>query len=87
MPDIDTDACDQLLFHQLLTRLSLLLSKQHRASNDANSREKAVGHGQLLMAIERDQMQTAAVVEAGEVQELRKQISELTEQVADHIQK
>ena len=33
------------------------------------------------MAIERDQTQSPAVVEAGEVQELKKQISELTEQV------
>ena len=82
MPDIGTDARDQLLLHQFLTGFLLAVSKQLRASDDAKSLDKAVEHAQLLMAIERDQTQSAAVVEAGEVQELRKQISELTEQVA-----
>ena len=82
MPDIDIDTRDQLLLHQFLTGLPLAVSKQLRVSDDAKSLDKAVERARLLMAIEKDQMQTAAVVEAGEVQELRKQISELTEQVA-----
>ena len=82
MPDIDTNARDQLLLHQFLTGLPLAVSKQLRASHDAKSLDKAVERARLLMAIERDQTQTAAAVEAGEVQELRKRISELTEQVA-----
>ena len=76
MPDIDIDACDQLLLHQFLMGLPLAVSKQLRVSDDAKSLDKAVERAQLLMAIEKDQMQTAVVVEAVEVQELRKQISE-----------
>ena len=41
------------------------LMKQSRLINEAVERAR------LLMAIERDQTQSAAVVEAGEVQELR----------------
>ena len=82
MPDIDTNARNQLLLDQFLTGLPLAVSKQLRASDDAKLLDKAVECTQLLMVIERDQMQTAAAVEADEVQELRKQISELTEQVA-----
>ena len=75
MPDIDIDARDQLLLHQFLTGLPLAVNKSLRVSDDAKSLDKAVERARLLMAIEKDQMQTAAVVEAGEVQELRKQIS------------
>ena len=77
MPDIDIDARNQLLLHQFLMGLPLAVSKQLRVSDDAKSLDKAVERARLLMAIEKDQMQTAAVVEAGEVQELKKQISEL----------
>ena len=79
MSDIDIDACDQLLLHQFLMGLPLAVSKQLRILDDAKSLDKAVERARLLMAIKKDQMQTAVVVGAGEVQELRKQISETDE--------
>lgn len=72
----------QLLLHQFVTSLPIAVSKQLRASDDAKLLDKAAECAWLLMAIENDQTQTAAAVEAREVQELRKQISELMEQVA-----
>ena len=60
MPDIDTNACDQLLLHQFLIGLPLAVSKQLRASDDAKSLDKAVERARLLMAIKRDEMQAAA---------------------------
>ena len=43
-----------------------MVSKQLRALDDAKLLDKAVECARLLMAIERDQTQSAAVVEAGE---------------------
>ena len=78
MPDIGTDARDQLLLHQFLTGLPLrsvsssgLRMMQSRLMKQSRLINEAVERARLLMAIERDQTQSAAVVEAGEVQELR----------------
>lgn len=77
MPNIDSHAHNQLLLNQFLA-----VGKQLKASDDAKSLHKALEHARLLMTIEMEQIQTAAVVESSEVQQLRKQLSELTEQVA-----
>ena len=50
MPDIDTYAHNQLLLHQFLTGLILVVSKQLRVSNAAKSLDKDVEHAQLWLA-------------------------------------
>ena len=55
------------------------VSKQIRAMGKIKELDKAIERAWLLMTIEGKQTPTAAVTE---VQELKKQISELTEQVS-----
>ena len=79
MPDMDATARKQILLHQFLSGLPVSISKQIRAAGETETLDKAVECARLLMTIEVEQTPAAAVTE---VQELRKQISELTEQVA-----
>lgn len=79
MPGMDATARQQLLLHQFLGGLPVSVSKQIRAAGDVKDLDKAVERARLLMTIEGEQAPAAAVTE---VQELKKQISELTEQVA-----
>jgi len=65
MPDLDTNACDQLLLHQFVTSLSIVINKQLRVLDDAKSLDRVVECAWLLMAIENDRTQTTAVVDAG----------------------
>ena len=79
MPGMDATARQQLLLHQFLGGLPVSVSKQIRAAGDTKDLNKVVERARLLMTIEGEQTPVAAVTE---VQELKKQISELTEQVA-----
>ena len=79
MPGMDATARKQLLLHQFLCGLPVSVSKQIRAAGDVKDIEKAIERARLLMTIEGEQTPVAAVTE---VQELKKQITQLTEQVA-----
>ena len=79
MPGMDATAREQLLLHQFLGGVPAPISKQIRAAGETKALDKAVERARLLMTIEREQIATAAVTE---VQELKDQISQLTEQVA-----
>ena len=79
MPGMDATAREQLLLHQFLGGVPAPISKQIRAAGETKALDKAVERARLLMTIEWEQIATAAVTE---VQELKDQISQLTEQVA-----
>ena len=84
MPDLDAGARDQLLLHQFLAGIPREVSKAIRAASDVKSLDKACERARLLMAVEGDTTPPVAAVSdaSNELQELRGQISELTEQVA-----
>ena len=79
MPGMDAAAREQLLLHQFLGGLPASVSKQIRVAGETKELDEAIECARLLMTIEGEQTPTAAVTE---VQELKKQISELTKQVA-----
>ena len=55
MPDIDTDARDQLLLHQFVTSLPTVVSEPLRALDDAKLLDKPVERARLSMAIKNNQ--------------------------------
>ena len=84
MPDLDAQTRKQLLLHQFLTGLPTVVSRQLRATGEIHDLEKALERAKLLMTI-KDEEQTAAVKQkdnASEMDELKQQISRLSEQVA-----
>ena len=84
MPELDTGARDQLLLHQFLAGIPRDISKSIRAASDVKSFDKACERARLLMAVKSDATPAVAAVSDAcyESQELRGQITELTEQVA-----
>ena len=84
MSELDTGARDQLLLHQFLAGIPRDISKSIRATSDVKSLDKACERARLLMAVESDATPAVAAVSDAsyELQELRGQITELTEQVA-----
>ena len=83
MPELDKNAREQLLLHQFLAGIPPHVSRAIRAAADVSSLDKAVERARLLMAVETPH--TAAVstdTTQSELQELKGQISLLTEQVA-----
>lgn len=84
MPELDAGARDQLLLHQFLAGIPRDISKSIRAASDVKSLDKACERARLLMAVEGDATPAVATVSdaSNELQELRGQITELTEQVA-----
>lgn len=82
MPDLDGEARNQLLLHQLLSGLPASVSKQLRATGETTKLDKVMERARLLLAME-DQEHAAAVAgREAEVQQLRDQVTALTEQVA-----
>lgn len=80
MPDADVATRNQLLLHQFVSGLPAHIGKQLRATGEVNDLDRVLERAKLLMTIE--EPQKIAAVQTSEVQELRKQVSTLTEQVA-----
>lgn len=85
MPDLAVPAKEQLLLHQFLVGLPEDISKQLQATGVTNTLSEAVERAKLIMAIDHHS-QAAAVspkpISTGDIQELRQQLTTLTEQVA-----
>ena len=82
MTNLDPAAREQVLLHQFLAGLPPSVSRQIRATVEARELEQTVKHARLLMAIS-EQEHTAAIPEdPSELQQLRKQVQNLTEHVA-----
>jgi len=80
MPDAEAATRNQLVIHQFVSGLPNQIGKQLRATGEVNDLDKVVEWAKLLMTIEEPQM--AVAVQSNEMQELRDQVSSLTEQVA-----
>ena len=81
-PELDKSAREQLLLNQFVARILPHVSTAIRAAADVSSLDKAIERAQLLMAVEIPH--TAAVsidTTQSDLQELKGQISLLTEQV------
>lgn len=85
MPQLAADASEPLLLHQFLSGLPGPISRQLRASGDTKDLDAVVQRTKVLMAVN-EQEQTAAMTTtsatSGEVDQLKTQITQLTEQVA-----
>ncbi len=81
MPGLDDSACEQLLLHQFLAGLPVAVSGQIRAAGDTTKLDTTVERARILMAIDDDEKVATAVAmpESRDVQELKEQISQLTE--------
>lgn len=83
MPTLEAEARKQLLLHQLLAGLPSAVSKQLRATGETNDIDRILERARLLMMMD-DREHTAAAIseKPNDVQQLREQLAELTEQVA-----
>ena len=80
MPEASEDTQKQLILHQFLSGLPANISKQLRATGEVNNVDAVMERAKLLMTME--EPQKTAATQTAEVQELKEQISLLTEQVA-----
>ena len=80
MPDADATTRNQLLLHQFVSGLPAHIAKQLHATGEVSDLDRVLERAKLLMTIE--EPQKTAAVQTSEVQELREQVSTLTEQVA-----
>ena len=80
MPDAETAARNQLLLHRFISGLPTHIGKQLCEMGEVNDLDRVLEWAKLLMTIE--EPQKIAAVQTSEVQELREQVSILTEQVA-----
>ena len=80
MPDVDATMHNQLMLHQFVSGLPAHIAKQLRATGEVSDLDRVLEQAKLLMTIE--EPQKTAAVQTNEVQELREQVSTLTEQVA-----
>lgn len=82
MPDLGPQARDQLVLHQFLAGLPVSVSRQLRATGEAQTLQAAVERARLLMVID-DKGPVAAVADQpNPVEQLAEQVAKLTEQVA-----
>ena len=85
MPELEANASKSLLLHQFLSGLPASISRQLRATGDTKELDAVVQRAKVLMAVS-EQEQAAAMTVAPqspcEVDDLKTQITELTEQVA-----
>ena len=83
MPRLDNTARDQLLLHQFLTGLPVSLSQQLRATGEARDLNSSIERARLLMSIDTQSQQVAAVeAQSNHTNPLQEQVEKLTEQVA-----
>ena len=80
MPEAGEGTRKQLLLHQFVSGLPVNISKQLRAMGALDDLDVVVERAKLLMTIE--EPQKTAAVQTNEIQDLKEQISLLTEQVA-----
>ena len=80
MPEASEGTRKQLLLHQFVSGLPVNISKQLRATGALDNLDVVVERAKLLMTIE--EPQKTAAVQSNEIQDLKEQISLLTEQVA-----
>ena len=80
MPEASEDTRKQLILHQFVSELPANISKQLRAMGEVNDMDAVMERAKLLMMME--EPQKTAAIQTAEVQELKEQISHLTEQVA-----
>ena len=80
MPDANAATRSQLLLHQFVSGLPAYIGKELQATREVNDLDRVLEWAKLLMTIEKPQK--AAVAQTSEVQDLREQLSALTEQVA-----
>lgn len=86
MPNLESGVRYRLFLHQFLAGIPSHISKPIRASSDVKSLNQATEQARLLMVVEVDSPSPAAEVNDNtaysQLQELKGQITELTEQVA-----
>ena len=84
MAGLEANARSQLVLHQFMAGLPPHVSAQLRATGDMKELDRTVERAHLLMAISSQSAVYIATVgaEPGEVQQLKDQVAELTEQVA-----
>ena len=80
MPEASEDTRKQLILHQFVSGLPTNLRKQLRATGEVNDVDAVMERAKFLMTME--EPQKTAATKPAEVQELKEQISLLTEQVA-----
>ena len=80
IPEASDDTRKQLLLHQFVSGLPASISKQLRATGEVNDLDVVMERAKLLMIIE--EPQKVAAIQTTEIQDLKEQISLLTEQVA-----
>ena len=80
MPEAGEATRKQLLLHQFVSGLPVNISKQLRVMGALDDLDVVVERAKLLMTIE--EPQKTAAVQSSEIQDLKEQISVLTEQVA-----
>ena len=83
MPELTVEATKQLPIHQFLMGLPALLSWQLWAGGNTTDLDELVQHAKILMLVDCDERQTAAVhSDTSEVLELKSHSQKLTAQVA-----
>ena len=80
MPDADTAMRNQLLLYQFVSGLLVHIGKQLQVMGEVSDLDRVLERVKLLVTIKEPQNTDA--VQTSEVQELREQVSTLTEQVA-----
>ena len=80
IPEASDYTRKQLLLHQFVSGLPASISKQLRATGEVNDLDVVMERAKLLMIIE--EPQKVAAIQTTEIQDLKEQISLLTEQVA-----
>ena len=81
LPDLEANARKQVVLHQFMSGLPTNISAQLRATGDAKELDSTVEKARLLLAIGSRTPSPAAAVgtEPSEVQQLKDQLSELTQ--------
>ena len=84
LPDLEANARKQVVLHQFMSGLPSNISAQLRAMGDAKELDATVEKARLLLAIGSQTPSPAAAVgaEPNEVQQLKDQLTDLTQQVA-----
>ena len=81
MPGIETTAREQLILHQFLAGLPIVISQQLRASGETKELDKVVDRARLLMAMN-DHSQVAIITDHCEGDPVMKIKDQVAEQVA-----
>ena len=82
MPELAENASKPLLLHQFLSGFSGPVSRQLRATGNTKDLEVVVQRPKVLMAVSDQQQTTAMTTTPNEVDQLKIQVTLLTEQVA-----